>query len=330
MEKDTFTTSCNFTLRDKYGNPIYTVQDETLFGITTESIKPKTLTNFRFDKSIQKIINETSGSFKGQNELIEHIIDIIKTIRFQPTDIFTKKCAQININDVKNFLPWLDTLTITIFWYFRDDGQHCDGESTNITSIKKPVNGNIKLFWYGNHLSNIAECLAHELLHLYEGYNRCLNKVPNLSNINKNYNKTEWFKFINSNDISDDVKMFLINIYNCFDNEINANASTIYTFLKNNNATSLDEIKDWLTKSDAYRKYASILYTNCPFYANCSTSIKQQYYNCYKQVFPNSTYTIDQVIELMTKKAKYALKKIAKNASLYLNYIQNSKYSKLN
>lgn len=170
MEKDTFITNCNFTLRDKYGNPIYTVQDET--------IKSKTLNNFRLDRSLQKLINETIGLFKGQRELIEHIIDIVKTIKFQPTDIFTKKSAQISINDVKNFLPWLDTLTITIFWYFRDDGQHCDGESTNIISVKKPINGNIKLFWYGKHLSNIAECLAHELLHLYEGYNRCLNKVP--------------------------------------------------------------------------------------------------------------------------------------------------------
>lgn len=306
-----------------------------------------------FEELLINEIIEKKGSFDKQYDVVEYITAKILSCNLMlSVNPKYDKYGFLKIN-LSSMLNWLREVELSFYIKFGVEDINCYGSTVPMREkdiikdgkTRYVVSKMINLYLFvKNNLSEVEKemksLIAHELLHIYEDFNRRINtinkmskKVNTISNVQDkvNYNNVfslyNFYKEKNLNAIS----LFFYALYALTPFEINAYVSSVYQELKDNN-TNIENFKENLKKTYAFSKYSEISNT----LVNALLSIKEEYIPQLRKICTENNIKpfnvsdklddkawLSKIIREIGDAANKALKSCARNASLYFEDLQN-------
>lgn len=310
-----------------------------------------------FEENIIGHIFEVRGSFEKQY----HLVDIItsKVLNFNQYQVNqaenSSKFKEVGFIFVNTYdiVDWLKNVHVVIYLNKNAGFDSCEASTTLLTNDNYDFDKNNKPWRVNNAvirlflrvkqdnlhgiLAKIKSSIAHELLHVYEDYNRTVNSYnketngsQNLANVCADINYQKFIqisnKYNNNGEFESKViASFFYNLYLLTPFEVNAQASSVYAELKNA-AISIDKLRDAIYKTTAYASYANILYDNIDVYLTLNDDVISKIRNeCnnndirpfkINKKIDNKTW-MKKICDYMRFASQRALQSCTRNASLY-------------
>lgn len=333
------------------------------FYVTNKRVIPKTQAQSLIEESIISNIFEVKGSFENQYQLVDIITN--KILNFHQYSINQDRSIA-NFKEV-GFIPistssivnWIKTISVVVYLNKNSRQNTCTASTTLLDNNnyefdkdENPLyinNATIRLFVQVQQddlsvvLNKIKSSIAHELLHVYEDYNRVVNTYnketngsQNIANICSNINYHKFMQIANrykdkSGNDNYIIASFFYNLYLLTPFEINAQVSSVYAELKNA-AIPVEQLRDMIYKTTAYTSYANILYDNIDVYLTLNDNLVSKIRNecSSNSIYPfkvnkrvdNKTW-MKKICDYMRFASQRALKSCARNASLYFEDLRD-------
>jgi hypothetical protein len=333
------------------------------FYVTNKRVIPKTQIQSLIEESIISNIFEARGSFENQYRLVDIIASkILDFKQYQVNqDEKLSKFKEVGLIPVNTgiIVNWIKNINVVIYLSKNAGFDSCNAstillnkDNYEFDKNNNPsciINAVIRLFLRVKQdnlipiLNKIKSSIAHELLHMYEDYNRIVNTYnketngsQNIANICSSINYQKFIQISKKYSKNDDfentvIASFFYNLYLLTPFEINAQVSSIYAELKDA-AIPIEQLRDMIYKTTAYTSYANILYDNIDIYLALNDDVISKIRNeCDNNgIHPfkinkkvgNKTW-MKKVCDYMSFASQRALKSCARNASLYFEDLRD-------